>query len=167
MNAGFLPRWQSKWMLVPRLVAALPLLILGAKHFVDPDHFENILVASRLPMVNVTLLAAPTTECAAGLLLFIGLMGRVGGLLGVATMAPAIYSTVIINGMDNEAAQNLGLSEVPFVPPLPVPVIVLLCSLLVMIVGPGGCSVDGAMRKVPAPLASEPGEGPPKKPLTD
>ena len=38
-----------RFMLVPRLVAGLPLLFFGLKHFLDPNPFRAILIASGLP----------------------------------------------------------------------------------------------------------------------
>lgn len=132
-----------KHVLLPRLVAGLPLLVLGARHYVDPGHFRNILVASGLPMVDLSAALAPAAEVLAGILLLTGTLARLGGLLGIATMVPAIVSTLAIKGLD---PQNLpgGLTEVPFVPPLPVPVVVLLCSAYVLWRGAGAWSVDAA-----------------------
>ncbi|MGE3808637.1 MAG: DoxX family membrane protein [Gemmataceae bacterium] len=136
----------SKAMILFRLVAGLPLLVLGAKHFIDPQHFKNILVASELPMPEVSAIAAPVAECLAGLLLLLGVFARLGGLLGIATMAPAIYSTIQLAKLDPNKLPA-GLTEVPFVPPLPVPIAVLVCSLLVVLLGAGAWSVDAARGK--------------------
>lgn len=136
----------QKWILALRLVAGLPLLGLGAKHFIDPEHFRSILKASGLPLVDVSMMAAPVAECLAGLLLLSGWYARIGGLLGVATMVPALVATVKIMGLEGEK---------PFVPPLPLPIVVLLCSALVIYFGGGAWSVDRSMSHVheKSPLA--------------
>lgn len=129
-----------KHLIVPRLIAGLPLLILGAKHFIDPEHFRKVLEVSGLPgPIDVMVIAAPAAEVLAGVLLLLGLFARVGGLLGIATMAPAILSTVKI--------MNLDAADKPFVPPLPLPIVVLLCAAYVLVRGAGAWSIDAARRK--------------------
>ncbi|MGL4462675.1 MAG: DoxX family membrane protein [Planctomycetia bacterium] len=142
------------WPIAPRLIAGLPLLVLGAKHFVDPEHFRSILVAAQAPMIPENMIAAPVAEVAAGALLLLGLFTRVGGLLGVATMLPAMYSTLVVMKLD-PAALPPGLSHVPFVPPLPLPIAVLVCSLLAVWAGGGRLSVD-ALAASAAPPTPEP-----------
>jgi len=62
----------------------------------------------------------------------------VGGLLGVATMVPAILTTVRL----------AGLPDAPMVPPLPLPILVLLASALVLVLGGGAWSADARMMRV-------------------
>ena len=90
---------------------------------------------------DVTVIAASATEFLAALLLLSGLLSRIGGLLGIGTMAPAIYSTAVLMRMTPEDLPG-GLTEVPFVPPMPVPVLVLIASLVVLVLGGGSLSVD-------------------------
>ena len=127
----------DKHILVPRLIAGLPLLILGAKHYIDMDHFRRILEVSGLPMPELSAVAAPAAEILAGVLLLTGFLARVGGLLGIATMLPAIVSTVKIMGI---------VGDKPFVPPLPVPIVVLLCSAYVLWRGGGAWSGDNCCK---------------------
>jgi uncharacterized membrane protein YphA (DoxX/SURF4 family) len=131
----------NKFLVVPRILAGLPMLGFGVLHFVKPDHFREIMIASGIPMVDVNLYAAPTALVIGGVLLLLGLFARVGGLLGIATMAGAIYSTVILSGM---AVADLpgGLTEIPKVPPLPLPVVVTVASLVVLVLGGGAWSLD-------------------------
>ena len=131
----------SKLQLIPRVLAGLPMLGFGMIHFVKPDHFREILLASGIPMVNVNLYAAPVALVIGGVLLLLGLFARVGGLLGIATMAGAIYSTVVLSGM---AVADLpaGLTEIPNVPPLPLPVVVTVASIIVLVRGGGHWSLD-------------------------
>ena len=130
-----------KLVIVPRLLAGLPMLGFGVLHFVKPDHFREIMIASGIPLVDVNLYAAPAALVLGGVLLLLGLFTRAGGLLGIATMAVAIYSTVILSGM---AVADLpgGLTEIPKVPPLPLPVVVTVASLVVLVLGGGAWSLD-------------------------
>jgi uncharacterized membrane protein YphA (DoxX/SURF4 family) len=126
--------------LIPRLLAGLPLLGFGIMHFIKPDHFHDILVASGFPMVGISMYAAPLAEVLGGVLLLLGLCARLGGILGVATMLPAIYATVALSKMTVENLPG-GLTEVPSVPPLPLPVIVTLASIVILFLGAGKWSV--------------------------
>ena len=130
-----------KFVIFPRLLAGLPMLGFGLLHFVKPEHFREILIASGTPMVAVNMYAAPCALALGGLLLLVGLYARLGGILGIATMAVAFYSTVVLAGM---AVADLpdGLTEVPKVPPLPLPVIVAVASLVVVMLGGGAWSFD-------------------------
>jgi uncharacterized membrane protein YphA (DoxX/SURF4 family) len=101
-------------------------------------------MAVGIPLVELNVPVASAAELLAGLLLLSGLLSRIGGLLGAATMLPAVYSTVVLMRMTLEDLPS-GLSEVPFVPPMPVPVIVLLASLIVVIFGAGWLSLDRKM----------------------
>jgi uncharacterized membrane protein YphA (DoxX/SURF4 family) len=133
-----------RFMVVPRLVAGLPFLFFGVKHVLDPDPFRTILLASGLPMVELNVIAAPLAECVAAALLLSGFLARLGGLLSVATMLPAIYATLTLKGLD-PAHLPAGLTQVPFVPPLPLPVVVLVGALAVVLSGGGAWGVDAAM----------------------
>ena len=123
------------------MLAGLPLLGFGVLHFVKPEHFREILVASEIPMIEINMLAAPAAEAIGGLLLLLGLYARVGGLLGIATMAVAIYTTVLLSGM-TVADLPGGLTEIPKVPPLPLPVVITVASLVVVVLGGGAWSLD-------------------------
>jgi uncharacterized membrane protein YphA (DoxX/SURF4 family) len=139
----------NKLLIIPRILAGLPMLGFGVLHFVKPDHFREIMIASGIPMVDVNLYAAPAALVIGGVLLLLGLFARVGGLLGIAAMAVAIYSTVILSGM---AVADLpgGLTEIPKVPPLPLPVVVTVASLVVLVLGGGAWSLDWKNQSKPA-----------------
>lgn len=130
--------------IIPRLIAGGILTFFSIKHFGDPEHFRHILTAAEFPMVDLSVWAASALELVAGLLLLSGFFTRVGGLFGVAAMVPAIIATLKIAGLD---AGNLpgGLTEVPFVPPLPLPIITLVTSVIAIIIGGGKLSVDKKM----------------------
>ena len=106
-----------KFLIVPRLLAGLPLLGFGLLHVVKPDHFREILIASDIPMVGLNMYTAPLALAVGGLLLLLGLFARIGGILGIAAMAVAVYSTVALSGL-TVADLPAGLTEVPKVPPM-------------------------------------------------
>jgi len=130
--------------IVPRLIAGGILTFFSLKHFGDPQHFANIMTAAGFPMVELNVWAASATELIAGILLLTGFFARIGGLLGIATMVPAVIATLTIAGLDPTNLPG-GLTEVPFVPPLPLPIVTMLMSIIVLIVGGGKFSVDKIM----------------------
>jgi uncharacterized membrane protein YphA (DoxX/SURF4 family) len=119
-------------MLLPRLLAGIPLVVFSAMHFMNPQHFRNILTAGGVPMVEVNVWAASSAEMLGGGLLLTGFFARIGGLLGVGTMMPAILTTIRLASLPNA----------PMVPPLPLPVIVLVASGVVLVLGGGAWSGD-------------------------
>ena len=131
-----MPRLQQttprKIILLPRLFAGVPLVVFSAMHFMNPQHLREILTAGGVPMVEVNIWAASSAEMLGGVLLLTGFFARVGGLLGVGTMVPAILTTVRL----------AGLPDAPTVPPLPVPSMVLVASTIVMVLGGGAWSGD-------------------------
>ena len=80
--------------------------------------------------VDMYLHAVPYLEITVGLLVVLGLFGRVGGLIGSLMIV-----TFIIG------ATGLSDANLPFTPNL----IYLAAMLLVLLVGPGGFSLDGLM----------------------
>ena len=130
--------------IAPRLIAGGILTFFSLKHFGDPQHFANIMTAAGFPMVQLNVWAASATELLAGILLLSGLFTRVGGLLGIATMIPAIIATLTIAGLDPGNLPG-GLTEIPFVPPLPLPIITMVTSLIALVVGGGKFSLDKIM----------------------
>ena len=121
-----------KIILLPRLLAGVPLVVLSAMHFMNPQHFRDILTAGGVPMVDVNVWAASSAEMLGGVLLLTGFFARVGGMLGVGTMVPAILTTVRL----------ASLPDSPLVPPLPLPILVLVASKVVLVLGGGAGSVD-------------------------
>jgi uncharacterized membrane protein YphA (DoxX/SURF4 family) len=121
-----------KIILLPRLLAGVPLVLFSTMHFMNPQHFRAILTASGVPMVEVNVWAASSAEMLGGLLLLSGFFARVGGLLGVGTMVAAILTTVRL----------ASLPDAPTVPPLPVPILVLAASTVVLVLGGGAWSGD-------------------------
>jgi len=123
---------EDRRVAILRIVGGLPLLVFGVMHLADPEPFRQILEASRLPFVELNLVAAPLTEVAAGLLLISGYLARLGGLFGAATMIAAAYATIIL----------ASISSAPEVPPMALPVAVLAISTYVLWRGAGAWSLD-------------------------
>ena len=121
-----------KIMLLPRLLAGAPLVVFSAMHFMNPQHFRDILTAGGVPMVEESVWAASSAEMLGGVLLLTGFFARIGGLLGIGTMVPAILTTVKL----------ASLPDAPKTPPLPVPIMVLLASAVVLVLGGGAWSGD-------------------------
>jgi len=131
----------SKLLFLLRLLVGLPLLFFGILHFIKLAAFTNILIASGLPFVEFNTFAAPVVEVVAGVLLIPGWFTRLGGVLAMFTMGPAIYGTLAIDALTLE---NLppGLEAIPQVPPLVVPIALLLFGVLLAFYGGGGHSLD-------------------------
>ena len=121
-----------KFLVLPRLLSGLPLVVFSAMHFMNPQHFRDILTAGGIPVVEVNVWAASSAEMLGGLLLLTGFFARVGGLLGIGTMVPAILTTVRL----------AGLPDAPMVPPLPLPIMVCVASTVVLALGGGAWSGD-------------------------
>jgi NADH dehydrogenase len=127
----------SSWRFLPvlRLVAGLPLVYFGVMHLVYPDAFRALLVAGRLPHSDLGVAAVPLVEILAGLLLVAGLLTRVGGMLALGVMMPALLLTV----------QMMERNGAPAMPPLYVPLTVALASVVLVLLGGGTGSVDERM----------------------
>lgn len=132
---------QSNLLLVTRLIGGIPLLIVSSWHFRVPDSLRNVLIASEIPFADLTLVIVPPIELVAGFLLVVGFLARIAALVGMLTMLPAIYATVVIWGLDPANLPG-GLSEVPYIPPALLPVMVLVCSGIVLWRGAGAFSLD-------------------------
>ena len=114
------------------MLAGVPLVVFSTMHFMNPHHFRDILTAGGMPMVDVNVWAASSAEMLGGVLLLTGFFARVGGLLGIGTMVPAILTTVRLAGPP----------DAPTVPPLPLPIMVCVASTVVLALGGGAWSGD-------------------------
>jgi NADH dehydrogenase len=130
---------------VLRLVAGLPLVYYGVLHLVSPDDFRAILAAGRLPLSALGAAAVSLVEITAGLLLVAGLLTRVGGMLALGVVMPALLLTV-------QFSERPGA---PALPPPAIPVLVALASAVLVLLGGGALSLDERMCPVSV-KASEP-----------
>src|SRR5262249_19176151 len=124
-----------KFLLVLRLLAGLPLVFFGVLHLVNPDDFRAILAAGKLPPSDLSVAALPLVEILAGLLLLAGMLTRVGGMLALGVMMPALLLTVQL--MERQGA--------PSMPHWLVPLTVALTSAVLVLLGGGAASVDERM----------------------
>jgi putative oxidoreductase len=126
---------QYRHMLLPRVVAGVPLLGIGLMHvFVPAAPMRPLVEAAGFPFAAVVSPVGVAIEIVAGLSLLLGLWARVGALLAIPTMLGAIYAHLVIgvwpNGPENE-------------PPIVLPVAVLACAGYVLWRGAGRWSFDG------------------------
>ena len=80
----------------------------------------------------------PLMEMVAGILVLVGVWARVGALLAVLVMIPALHTSVTLAGGN----AGVDATVIPSAPPLWVPVMVLLCALVVLAKGAGAFSAD-------------------------
>ncbi|MEX2446635.1 MAG: DoxX family membrane protein [Dehalococcoidia bacterium] len=121
-------------ILVPRLIAGVPLLGIGAVHVLDPQLRMGPLVeAASIPFATAIAPLGVAFEIVAGLSLLLGLWSRIGGLIAAATMAVAAYAHLAIdvwpNGAENE-------------PPMALPIVVGMAAAYVVWRGAGRWSLD-------------------------
>jgi putative oxidoreductase len=122
-------------MLLPRIVASVPLIGIGLMHvFVPGLGMRSLVEAAGLPFPALLSPVAVAIEIVAGLSLLLGLWARIGALLAVPTMLVAVYAHLAIdvwpNGPENE-------------PPLVLPILVMACAGYVLWRGAGRWSFDG------------------------
>jgi putative oxidoreductase len=123
------------YLLIARVVAAVPLLGIGLAHvFVAEAPMRPLVEAAGFPAAGLVTPVGVAVEIAAGLALLLGLWVRVSGVLAAATMVGALYAHLVIdvwpNGAENE-------------PPLALPILVGLAAALVAWRGAGRWSLDG------------------------
>jgi putative oxidoreductase len=126
-------------LLVPRLLAGVPLLGIGIAHVVVPEAPMRPLVdAAGFPLPAVLSPLGVTILIVAGASLLLGLWARVGALLAVPVMVGAVYAHLVIdvwpNGAENE-------------PPLGLPITVMLAALYLAWRGAGRWSLDRASNR--------------------
>ena len=114
---------------IARILAGLPLLVIGAMHLFGQAPLGPILEGANMPMPELTAQLAPVIEVLAGLMLVLGFRGRVGAILGIGSMAAAIATHLRF-----EATETFAW---PDEPPIVLPIVVLLLCALVVVKGPG------------------------------
>jgi putative oxidoreductase len=121
-------------MLLPRIVAGVPLLGIGLAHvFVPEAPMRPLVAAAGFPLAAIVSPVAVAIEIVAGLSLLFGLWARIGGFLAALTMLGAVYAHLVIdvwpNGPENE-------------PPLALPIAVIVGAAYVLWRGAGRWSLD-------------------------
>jgi len=121
----------AKWILAPRLIAALPLFVFGSFHLTGMSPLLEILRRAEIPFPEINFYLAPIFMVVSGLSLGLGFYARIGALIGTGAMIVATYSKFVIEEWP-------GPMEIP----LALPLVVLAGCLVVLIKGPGAWSAD-------------------------
>jgi uncharacterized membrane protein YphA (DoxX/SURF4 family) len=121
----------AKWILAPRLIATLPLVVFGAFHLTGMSPLLEILRRADIPFPEVNFYLAPVLMVTAGLSMGFGFYARIGALIGAGAMLVATYSKLVIEEWP-------GPMEIPLLLPL----VVLAGCLVVLVKGPGAWSSD-------------------------
>ena len=121
----------AKWIMAPRLIAALPLVVFGSFHLTGRSPLLEILRRADIPFPEVNLYLAPISMVVSGLSMGIGFYARIGALIGCFAMVVATYSKLVIEEWP-------GPMEIPLLLPL----VVLAGCLVVLVKGPGAWSSD-------------------------
>ena len=121
----------AKWILAPRLIAALPLFVFGSFHLTGMSPLLEILRRAGIPFPEINFSLAPIFMVVSGLSMGLGFYARIGALIGAGAMLVATYSKFVIEEWP-------GPMEIP----LALPLVVLAGCLVVLIKGPGAWSAD-------------------------
>lgn len=113
---------------VSRVLAALPLLLVGSQHLFGLEPMLPLLEGAGLPLARQTALVAPVLEIAAALLLLLGWRVRLGSLAAIGSMIGAL----VVHARH----------DWPQEPPIWLPVGVIVFAAVVLIVGAGRFSLD-------------------------
>lgn len=122
---------KAKWVIVPRLVAALPLVVFGSFHLTGMSPLLEILRRASIPFPEVNFYVAPVVMVLSGLSMGIGFYARIGALTGSFAMLVAAYSKLVIEEWP-------GPMEIPMMLPL----VVLAACVTILVKGPGAWSSD-------------------------
>ena len=132
MNLSILRKTSpAKWIMAPRLIAALPLVVFGSFHLTGRSPLLEILRRADIPFPEVNLYLAPIFMVVSGLSMGIGFYARIGALIGSGAMVVATYSKLVIEEWP-------GPMEIPLLLPL----VVLAGCMVVLVKGPGAWSSD-------------------------
>ena len=128
-----------------RLIAGVVLLFFGILHFIRPDNFQDILLATKVPFVEFNLYFVPIVEVVVGVFFVIGFLTRLSAIAGAVTMIVATVSTVQLMKMTPDNLPD-GLTRVPYSPPIFVPIIIGLMAIYLIFRGAGAWGLDRAKR---------------------
>lgn len=122
---------KAKWLIIPRLVAALPLVVFGSFHLTGRSPLLEILRRADIPFPEVNFYLAPVVMVVSGLSMGLGFYARIGALTGSFAMLVAAYSKLVIEEWP-------GPMEIP----MALPVVVLAACLSILAKGAGAWSLD-------------------------
>jgi uncharacterized membrane protein YphA (DoxX/SURF4 family) len=127
-------------LLFTRVAGGLPLLFYGGLHLIDPLGFRSLLHAAGIAPEADLMVVVPLVEMVAGILLLAGSWARVGALLAVLAMIPAIHASLVL--AEGSGNPRVDTDILPQAPPLWMPLLVMLCVLIVLARGAGAFSAD-------------------------
>ena len=119
-----------------RVLLGLLFLSTGVMKFVVPtlrNAFSGQLTEAGLPLHSVNMWFVPLVEIAVGVMLLIGLFGRVASLVATGMMIVAAYVHVVVHNPELFPLQP----EAPIIP-----LVTILLSLYVLWAGSGSWSID-------------------------
>ena len=122
---------EARWVLIPRLIAALPLTVFGAFHLTGMTPLMEIMARAGIPFAGVNYFLAPAVMVVSGMSLGLGYFARVGAVVAMITMLVATYSKIVIEDWPG-----------PMEPPLALPIVVLLACVALLVYGAGKWSAD-------------------------
>jgi putative oxidoreductase len=121
-------------MLLPRIIAGVPLFGIGLAHVFIPEAAMRPMVeAAGFPFPAVVAPVGVAVQIVAGFSLLAGWWARIGAFLGVLSMLGAIYAHIVIDVWPGEGATG---------PPDALPITVLAGCLYVLWRGAGRWSLD-------------------------
>jgi len=129
----------SKPLLFARVAAGLPLLFYGGLHLIQPTGYLALLHATGILPEEVMIVVIPLMEMVAGILVLVGVWARVGALLAVLVMIPALHTSLMLPAGGSPGVDSTVIAQAP---PLWVPLMVLACALAVLVKGAGAFSAD-------------------------
>lgn len=134
----------ERHLIVPRLVAGIPLLFIGLAHVFDGTApMRPLIEAADLPAAALLSPLAVSAEILAGVLLLLGLYARLGAIIAIPVMVVALYAHIVIDVWPNAAGE----------PPIALPLAVAACAAYVLVRGAGAWSLDrrlAAMNRRPS-----------------
>lgn len=123
---------REKWLMVPRLIVALPLVVFGSFHLTGRSPLMEILLRADIPWPELNFYLAPVFMVISGLSVGLGFYARIGAVIAAFAMLVAAYSKLVIEEWPG-----------PIELPLALPLVVLAGCLIVLIKGAGAWSFDG------------------------
>ncbi|MCH9057618.1 MAG: DoxX family protein [Planctomycetes bacterium] len=136
-------------MIVPRLLAGLPLTAFGVMHLTGAMPMRPLLEAAGIPAPGLMAIVAPLAQLVAGLLLLSGAFARIGGMLAAGAMVGAIMTHVKIPN-DQWPVPTTDATQGPWPEPtfmMYLAILIALCSVYVLVRGGGAWSIDIRSRK--------------------
>jgi putative oxidoreductase len=131
---------RSPFLLVIRLYWGWQFFLTGRGKLMHLDRTTNFFASLHIPAPHLNALMAGCTECFGGLLLLLGLGGRIATVPLIVTMIVA-YLTA-----DPDKIRNVFSNPDAFV--TADQFLFMLAALIVLIFGPGAFSLDALIRKV-------------------